>query len=48
MFQTDKPVTPGSAGMTVFLTGVSDEMRQTMRDRLFQVSKQNLVDVAQK
>lgn len=46
--QTDKPITPGSAGMTLFLSGITDEMRQTMRDRLFQVSKQDVINVTKK
>ncbi|CAC5423203.1 PITRM1 [Mytilus coruscus] len=46
--QTDKPITPGSAGMTLFLSGITDEMRQTMRDRLFHVSKQDVINVTKK
>lgn len=46
--QTDKPVTPGNTGMTLFLSGVTDEMRQTMRERLFEVTRQDLTTVAQK
>ncbi|VDI82516.1 Hypothetical predicted protein [Mytilus galloprovincialis] len=46
--QTDKPITPGSAGMTLFLSGITDDMRQTMRDRLFQVSKQDVINVTKK
>ena len=47
-FQTDKPVTPGNTGLTLFLSGVTDEMRQTMRERLFEVTRQDITSVAQK
>ncbi|KAL8565467.1 hypothetical protein ACOMHN_049444 [Nucella lapillus] len=42
----DKPVTPGSQGMKVFLDDVSDDMRQAYRDLLFAVTKDSIVRVA--
>lgn len=44
--ETDKPVTPGRSGISQFTTGVTDDMKQTMRDQLFQVSKKDVTDVA--
>ncbi|XP_021354129.1 presequence protease, mitochondrial-like isoform X2 [Mizuhopecten yessoensis] len=44
--ETDTPVTPGKIGMTRFTGGVTDEMKQTMRDQLFQVSKNDVTTVA--
>ncbi|CAF0935330.1 unnamed protein product [Rotaria sordida] len=44
----DKPKSPGSQGMTRFLHGIDDDMRQKNRDRIFACQKQNLIDVTQK
>ena len=44
-FQTDKPVPPGSVGARLFLSGITDVMRQEARDRLFSVTKEQMVDV---
>lgn len=45
-FQTDQPVPPGSVGSRQFVSGITDEMRQEARDRLFGVTKQQLLDAA--
>ena len=47
-FQVDGPVAPANKGMTFFLSGISDDMRQAQRDGLFAANKQNLIDVAQR
>ncbi|CAF2132774.1 unnamed protein product [Rotaria magnacalcarata] len=44
----DKPKSPGSQGMTQFLHGINDDMRQSNRDRIFACQKRNLIDVTQK
>ena len=44
----DYPVPAGMRGSLMFLSGVTDEMRQVYREQVFQVSKQDLVDVAAK
>ena len=44
-FQTDKPVPPGEIGTRLFCSGITDDMRQEARDRLFSVTRQQLVDV---
>ncbi|CAF0806864.1 unnamed protein product [Rotaria sp. Silwood1] len=44
----DKPKSPGSQGMTRFLHGIDDEMRQKNRDGIFACMRQNLIDVTQK
>lgn len=44
----DSPVAPSDKGMGRFLQGVTDEMIQGHRQRLFAVSHQNLVDVAER
>lgn len=44
--QVDAPVPPSNKGMTLFQQGITDEMRQLHRDRLFAVDKETLVDVA--
>jgi Zn-dependent M16 (insulinase) family peptidase len=46
--QLDKPKSPGSQGMTQFLHGIKDEMRQKNRDRIFACEKQDLIDVTKK
>lgn len=42
----DAPVAPSDKGMSLFLSGLTDDMRDAHRQRLFRVSHQNLVDVA--
>ncbi|KAK2822842.1 hypothetical protein Q5P01_022907 [Channa striata] len=44
----DSPVAPADKGMNRFLSGVTDEMKQSHRQKLFAVSHQNLVDVAER
>uniref|UniRef100_A0A3Q3J0S6 Presequence protease, mitochondrial n=1 Tax=Monopterus albus TaxID=43700 RepID=A0A3Q3J0S6_MONAL len=44
----DSPVAPADKGMSRFLSGVTDEMKQSHRERLFAVSHKNLVDVAER
>ncbi|XP_072181122.1 presequence protease, mitochondrial-like [Diadema setosum] len=44
----DSPVSPSDKGVSLFLSGVTDDMRQTNRDRLFLVSKEDLIHVAEK
>ena len=44
----DYPVPAGMKGSSMFLSGVTDEMRQVYREQIFQVSKQDLVDVTAK
>ncbi|CAH1789315.1 unnamed protein product [Owenia fusiformis] len=46
--QLDKPVSPGDQGMTPFLSGIDDDMRQTHRDQLFSTDKQQIQFVAEK
>ncbi|XP_078722291.1 presequence protease, mitochondrial [Lampetra fluviatilis] len=42
----DAPVAPGDKGMSLFLHGVSDSMRQQHRERLFAVTHASLTDIA--
>ncbi|XP_039999440.1 presequence protease, mitochondrial [Xiphias gladius] len=44
----DSPVAPADKGMGLFLSGVTDEMKQSHRERLFAVTHKNLVDVAKR
>uniref|UniRef100_A0A4W6C8J1 Presequence protease, mitochondrial n=1 Tax=Lates calcarifer TaxID=8187 RepID=A0A4W6C8J1_LATCA len=44
----DSPVAPADKGMGRFLSGVTDEMKQGHRERLFAVTHKNLVDVAER
>ncbi|XP_060638521.2 presequence protease, mitochondrial [Anolis sagrei] len=44
----DAPVAPSDKGMNNFLHGISDEMKQWHREHLFAVSKDNLIDAANK
>ena len=46
--QVDAPVSPGNRGSTVFLRGISDELRQKYREGLFEVSQEDLTDVARR
>jgi hypothetical protein len=47
LFQSDKPVPPGQIGSTLFLSNISDGMRQEARNQLFGVTKENLIEAAQ-
>ncbi|KAA0718652.1 Presequence protease, mitochondrial [Triplophysa tibetana] len=42
----DAPVAPSDKGLGRFLSGITDEMKQTYRERLFAVTDKNLIDVA--
>ncbi|XP_056149535.1 presequence protease, mitochondrial isoform X2 [Lampris incognitus] len=42
----DSPVAPADKGMSRFLSGITDEMKQSHRERLFTVTDKNLQDVA--
>lgn len=44
--KNDKPVPPGSRGQTRFVYDISDDMRQTNRDRLFNVTEEDIRRVA--
>lgn len=44
--QIDKPVSPSNRGMLYFTQGVTDEMRQANRDRLFNVTRDDVIHVA--
>ncbi|XP_046847689.1 presequence protease, mitochondrial-like [Xenia sp. Carnegie-2017] len=46
--QVDAPVPPPYKGMTLFKHGITDDMRQVHRDRLFAVNREALVDVARR
>lgn len=46
--EVDKPVEPGKRGLSHFIHGESDEIRQEYRRRLLKVSKDDVVDVAKK
>uniref|UniRef100_A0AAZ3RNE3 Presequence protease, mitochondrial n=1 Tax=Oncorhynchus tshawytscha TaxID=74940 RepID=A0AAZ3RNE3_ONCTS len=42
----DSPVAPSNKGMGRFLSGITDELKQAHRERLFAVTDKSLVDVA--
>uniref|UniRef100_A0A665XEJ9 Presequence protease, mitochondrial n=1 Tax=Echeneis naucrates TaxID=173247 RepID=A0A665XEJ9_ECHNA len=42
----DSPVAPADKGMSRFLSGVTDEMKQSHRERLFTVTHESLVNAA--
>uniref|UniRef100_A0AAR2LFX7 Pitrilysin metalloproteinase 1 n=1 Tax=Pygocentrus nattereri TaxID=42514 RepID=A0AAR2LFX7_PYGNA len=42
----DAPIAPSEKGLGLFLNGVSDELKQAHRERLFAVTHKNLIDVA--
>uniref|UniRef100_A0A8C2KLH4 Pitrilysin metallopeptidase 1 n=1 Tax=Cyprinus carpio TaxID=7962 RepID=A0A8C2KLH4_CYPCA len=42
----DAPVAPSDKGLGRFLNGITDEMKQRYRERLFAVTDKNLIDVA--
>ncbi|CAM4600021.1 unnamed protein product [Lepidochelys kempii] len=44
----DTPIAPSDKGMNYFLNGISDEMKQRHREQLFAVSRDHLIDVANK
>lgn len=44
----DSPVAPSDKGLGQFLSGITDEMKQGHRQRLFSVTHRNLVDVAER
>ncbi|XP_065809409.1 presequence protease, mitochondrial-like [Labrus bergylta] len=44
----DSPVAPADKGMGRFLSGVTNEMKQNHRERLFAVTHQSLVEVAER
>ncbi|XP_044075003.1 presequence protease, mitochondrial [Siniperca chuatsi] len=44
----DSPVAPADKGIGRFLSGVTDEMKQNHRERLFAVSHKSLVEVAER
>ncbi|XP_076014931.1 presequence protease, mitochondrial [Genypterus blacodes] len=44
----DSPVAPSGKGMGLFFSGVTDEMKQSHRERLFAVTHSHLVDVAER
>ncbi|KAL2076763.1 hypothetical protein ACEWY4_027640 [Coilia grayii] len=44
--QVDAPLAPSEKGLSVFLWGLSDDMRQQHRERLFNVTHTHLVDTA--
>uniref|UniRef100_A0A3Q1EMH6 Presequence protease, mitochondrial n=1 Tax=Acanthochromis polyacanthus TaxID=80966 RepID=A0A3Q1EMH6_9TELE len=44
----DSPVAPADKGMLSFLSGITDEMKQSHRQRLFAVSHKQLVEVAER
>ncbi|XP_068196334.1 presequence protease, mitochondrial [Antennarius striatus] len=44
----DHPVSPANKGLTRFLSGVTDEMKQQHRERLFAVNHRSLVEAAER
>ncbi|XP_035222726.1 presequence protease, mitochondrial-like isoform X2 [Stegodyphus dumicola] len=46
--EVDAPVPPGSKGSLFFKEGISHEMKQELRDRVFSCTKGDLVEAAQK
>ncbi|KAK2868569.1 hypothetical protein Q7C36_000440 [Tachysurus vachellii] len=42
----DAPVAPSDKGLELFLNGITNEMKQAHRERLFAVTHKNLIDVA--
>ncbi|XP_041378980.1 LOW QUALITY PROTEIN: presequence protease, mitochondrial-like [Gigantopelta aegis] len=46
--QVDSPVAPGSKGANFFLRGLTDELRQRNRDKLFDIRRDDLVITAKK
>lgn len=48
LLQIDAPVAPGAKGSRVFLRGISDELQNTYRNRIFGISKRDLLAAADK
>lgn len=44
--QIDKPVLPGNQGMRLFMDELDNGIRQEFRDRLFAVTKEDIIRVA--
>ncbi|XP_032092968.1 presequence protease, mitochondrial [Thamnophis elegans] len=44
----DSPIAPSDKGMNNFIYGISDEMKQRHREHLFAVSRESLIDAANK
>ncbi|KAJ8049766.1 Presequence protease, mitochondrial [Holothuria leucospilota] len=44
----DAPIAPGSRGVSSFLSGLSDDIRQAHRERLFAVTRDDVIEVAQR
>lgn len=44
----DSPISPGNRGMALFKYGLTDELRQDNRDKLFSASRSSIIDVAQR
>jgi len=44
--EVDKPISPSNRGMSYFTQGVTDDMRQTNRDGLFSVTRDDIIHVA--
>lgn len=43
--QTDAPVTPGSKGLLYFKERISDDMKQELRERIFECKKEDIISV---
>uniref|UniRef100_A0A224Z558 Presequence protease, mitochondrial n=1 Tax=Rhipicephalus zambeziensis TaxID=60191 RepID=A0A224Z558_9ACAR len=46
--KVDKPITPGDRGAAAFLHGVTDEMRQEHRQRIFACSKDEIISAVKR
>lgn len=46
--KVDKPITPGDRGAAAFLHGVTDEMRQQHRQRIFACSKDEIISAVRR
>ena len=46
LHKVDSPVPPSGKGSSLFYRGITDDMRQQHRDRIFTVTKDDIVDVA--
>lgn len=42
----DSPISPGRKGFGLFSQGITNEMRQQFRDRLFEVGKDDLLEAS--
>lgn len=45
LLQTDAPVTPGSKGLLYFRERISDDMKQKLRERIFECKKEDIISV---